>query len=80
MLITLKLKGVNMQTYIKKEPIEKFMIYHRLTKNHFSKNCGISVKTFDKLMAGNPVRLYIALQISGYMKIEYEKLFYFKHG
>ncbi len=64
-----------MKVIIKKEVVEKFMKENNLTKNRFSKNCLIAVKTFDKFMRGEPVILLIGLKIAGYMKVEYEELF-----
>ncbi len=63
-----------MKIKIKKDVIEKFMKENSLTKNKFSKNCYIAVKTFDKLMRGEKIELWVALKIAGCMKIDFNAL------
>ncbi|MBO5954822.1 MAG: hypothetical protein J6Q13_02490 [Clostridia bacterium] len=64
-----------MKVEIKKEVIEKFLKDNNLTKNKFCSNAYISVKTFNKFMRGEKVRILIALKIATYMEVEYEELF-----
>ncbi len=69
-----------MKVKIKTEVVEKYLKDNHLTKNSFSKNCYISVKTFDKFMRGEEVVILIALKVASYMKVVYETLFDWKQN